>query len=92
MLDGLEPYPKSTIEFVAPRPIPPNTRYTLCMALREIYAVVEDPELRLKLRYVATLAKAVTDKLSELDPAWLYLMYPQMREYNKLMRRDDGGI
>jgi hypothetical protein len=86
MLIDLEPYPEASIGVVRDKPRCQKSRYTMCMALADIYQQVEDPEVRLRLRYVATLAKAVTDRLSEIDQSWLRVMYPRLNEYDELMR------
>lgn len=89
MLEDLEPYPEYQISHLNPNPMPKTARYTMCAALRDIYLQTTDPEIKLKLRYIATLAKAVTDKLSEIDPGWLHSMYPRVMEYDKLMRKQE---
>ena len=61
------------------------------MALREVYQRTDDPELKLKLRYAATLSKAMADRLYQIDSKWLMEMYPSVEEYDKLMREDSNG-
>ena len=85
MLEGMQPYPEDQIEQLSSGE--PHNRYTMCRALHDIYINTIDHEIKLKIRYVATLAKAVTDRLSMLDPGWLNAMYPKVSEYDELMRR-----
>ena len=39
--------------------------YTICQTLRDTYAIVDDKEIRLRLRIIMAMAKAMDDKLHE---------------------------
>lgn len=61
--------------------------YAMCVALGQIYNEVSDPKIRLKLRYIATLAIGVTTRLSLIDKGWLKTFYPSYHDYDVLAER-----
>jgi hypothetical protein len=83
MLSSLVPYPEQKL--MLRMTWKPDWRYTICLAIQDVYKDIPDPEVRRKLRYVATIAKAQADRLYEIDSKWLMEMYPSVEEYNKLM-------
>lgn len=62
-----------------------NRRYTICRAVREVYANIQDPLDRLKLRYACTLAEHVTAKVNHIDPTWLRRFYPRRHDFGRVM-------
>ncbi|WP_370574775.1 hypothetical protein [Methanomethylovorans sp.] len=61
--------------------------YTICIALGEIYTQIDDPEMKLKLRYAATIAQYVLWKLKEFSPKWLKEFYPKKIHYNGIIKK-----
>lgn len=61
-------------------------RYTVCAALRDIYKEIEDPELRLKLKYAVMLSKAGFYKLRIDSPIWMKSFWPRREDFDGLMR------
>ena len=60
-------------------------RYTICMAIREVYAKIRDKEDQKKLRYACTLAEYITNKLGQYNPYWLRNFYPRRQDFEKVM-------
>jgi hypothetical protein len=89
MLEGLTLYPKEKLEIKVT--LKPEWRYTICIALRDLYQRETDPEMKKRLQYIATIAKAQADRLYEIDSKWLMEMYPSVEEYDKLKREDSNG-
>lgn len=85
MFKDLTPYPEEVIGDANAPALDPNQYYTMCLALRELYLQLPDRDVRKKLRYIATLAKVVTDRLNQLDPVFFFAMYPRVREYETFM-------
>jgi hypothetical protein len=56
-----------------------------------LYQRETDPEMKKRLQYIATIAKAQADRLYEIDSKWLMEMYPSVEEYDKLKREDSNG-
>ncbi len=69
------------------RPYPgAEEHYTICAALREIYIKVDDPEIKLKLRYASTLAHCMVDELEKCNPGWVKTLYPKKSELKEIMK------
>jgi len=86
MIPGsLKPYPLEKLDLPDIPPYEPRRYYTICMACRDLYVQLQDPEQKKKVRYIATLAKAITDKLQQMDPIWFHVFYPRVEDYEKLM-------
>jgi hypothetical protein len=89
MLEGLKPYPQYKLNIkITPKP---EWRYTICIALRDLYQRETDPEMKTRLQYIATIAEAQAKRLYEVDSKWLMEMYPSVEEYNELMKREDSN-
>jgi hypothetical protein len=63
-----------------------NRTLSVCRVLGQIYINTEDEELKLKLRYVATIARHYIYKIREYDPEWVNGFCPRYREYDGIMR------
>lgn len=88
----LKPFPLYPLKVISDSDAPPahsDQYYTMCIALRELYLQLPDPEVRKKLRYIATLAKCITDHLYQIDPVWFFAIYPRVREYEDLMNQPE---
>lgn len=66
----------------------PNRRYTICAAVRDVFAETEDLELRKKLKYIEMVAKEIVGRLEQKDPRWLRHFYPLRRDFNSIMNGD----
>ena len=58
--------------------------YPMCVALGQIYNEVTDEKIKLKLRYITTIAIEIATKLSKLDPVWIRQLYPSFIDYENL--------
>jgi len=58
--------------------------YPMCVALGQIYNQIDDPAIKLKLRYITTLAIEIATRLSKLDPVGIRQIYPSFADYEKL--------
>jgi hypothetical protein len=56
------------------------------MVLRDLYAEVTDPALRLKIRYAEMVAKAIVGEMEKRDPVWLKNLYPRRSEFAEVMK------
>jgi hypothetical protein len=63
----------------------PRFRYTVCSAVRDIYQVVDDEEVKRKLRYIMMLSKIAFTKLKEEYPLWMKDFFPTRGEFPKIM-------
>ena len=63
-----------------------NRTLSVCRVLGHIYVNTEDEDLKLKLRYVSTIARYYIYKLREYDPEWVKSFCPRYRDYDKLMK------
>jgi hypothetical protein len=84
MLYGMKPTPENIM--ISFRYLEPARRYTICSAVRDVYATTTDPKTKEILRYIEMLAKVIVKHVEELDPEWLKHVYPLRREYDKLMK------
>jgi len=86
MLD-LEIYkPPSDRKMRGKRYLDPEDYCTACVALRDVYAEIADPESKKKLRYASMITDIIVHKLREYDPEWLKSFYPKRKEYDEIMR------
>ena len=60
-------------------------KYMICRAAREMYVATDDPEVKAKLRYICSLAEAITGKVKNYAPDWLNNLYPRREEFRALM-------
>lgn len=65
--------------------------YTICRCAREMFVATEDPVVRAKLRYICSLAEAITSKLKTYTPDWLANLYPRRSEFASIMKDDLEG-
>ena len=61
--------------------------YPMCVALGQIYNEIDDPAIRLKLRYITTIAIEIATRLSKLDPVGIRQVYPSYSDYDELAKR-----
>lgn len=66
-------------------------KYTICRCAREMYIETSDPVIRAKLRYIASLAEAITSKLKTYAPDWLGTMYPKRNQFAEIMKDELQG-
>lgn len=64
----------------------PEDYLTICAAIRDVYAELDDPVLLKKLRYAESLAHEVVERLRKHDPEWLRKCYPKRKDYDKIMK------
>ena len=64
-----------------------NKRYPICVAIGQVYTQLTDDALKLKLRYVLTLAQHITTELDRHDKGWLRNFYPRYRDYQDFEKR-----
>jgi len=69
-----------------------NRTLSICRVLGQIYNDTEDEELKLKLRYVATIARHYIYKLREYNPEWVNSFCPRYRDYDEMMRGKNEQI
>lgn len=62
-----------------------HRRYTICRAVREVYAALTDSNLKNKLRYACSLAEVICNKVDRHDPGWLRRLYPRRAAFDKIM-------
>jgi len=65
-----------------------NRTLSLCRALGQIYMNTEDEEVKLKLRYAATIARHYVYKLREFDAVWVRDFCPRYKDFDRLMREE----
>lgn len=53
-------------------------RYTPCEVLRQIYAMTDDPEIKMKVRIASTMAKSMASRLTKHEGrGWGQKIYPR---------------
>jgi hypothetical protein len=61
--------------------------YPMCVALGQIYNDIEDPSIRLKIRYITTIAIKIATRLAKLDPVGIRQVYASYADYEELTKR-----
>jgi hypothetical protein len=82
----LTPYPLDQLDLPDLLPYHPDRYYTICMACRDLYVSTDDSSAQERIRYIATIAKAITDRLQAVDPEFFHSFYPRVKDYKTLMK------
>ena len=64
-----------------------NRRLSVCRMLGQIYIKTDDEDVKLKLRYAATLSRYHIYKLRTLDDEWISKFNPRYKDYDEMVNK-----
>jgi hypothetical protein len=64
-----------------------SPEHTICEVLREIYWTTDDKNIRLKCRVATSMAKSMTEKLTEYKEEWEKGFWDENKKYRDVIHR-----